>query len=217
MDRLEQSPNKTEKESLWVGWVDADRTPILYPMSQLFKHSWIVGKTGSGKSAWVMGAILDQLIYRSDYQVVLIDLKATSNELLGVMYRAAHARHKRNGVLPEVRHFTLQQGASTHLFDIFSQAWWQQSPVPQRCSVILSALGLAYSQAYGQSFYRDSAYEFLSFVLNRHPDVATWEELLRRMQEAIRWAKEPHELSRRCKEDAEHIVFVVNDLPRYQH
>ena len=215
LDRLENSQNTIERESLWLGWVQSDGSPILYPLDQLFKHAWIVGKTGSGKSAWIMGVILDQIIYRSDIQVVVLDLKATSFEMFSAMKSAVAAKARKSGTQDSLKYFTLQEGEQTFLFDIFSQVFWQQLATPQRCSVILSALALAYSQAYGQSFYRDSAYDFLAFVLDRNPDVKSWKELLAKMQDAIRWAKEPHELSKRCKEDAEHLVFVVRRLASF--
>lgn len=215
LDRLSESKNLVEQKSLWVGWVEWDGAPILYPISQLFKHAWIVGKTGSGKSAWIMGVMLDQLIYRTDIQVIVIDLKATSFEMLSAMQTAADEKLRKTGHRDPIKYFTLAEGEQTYLFDIFSQGWWRTLATPQRCSVILSALAMAYSQAYGQSFYRDSAYDFLAYVLDRHPDVKSWKELLSRMQDAIRWAKEPHELSKRCKEDAEHIVFVVRRLASF--
>jgi len=211
LDRLDHSANTHERESLWIGTVSYDQSPILYPTSKLFTHSWVVGSSGSGKTAWIM-ALVDQIIYRTDIQVIVVDCKAHNSELLPVMQRAADARTQNTGIRVPVKYFTLKEGRATFLLDMFSQTWWKNLPTPQRTGTILSALSLNYATVYGASYFRDAAYEFTAFVLDRNPNVTSWGELVTRMQDAIRFAKEPWELSKRCKEDGEHIVWIVKRL-----
>jgi len=211
LDRLDASPNGTERQSLWLGNVACDQSPILYPIKKLFTHSWVAGSSGSGKTAWLM-ALVDQVMYRTDIRVVVVDCKAHNSELLPVMQQAAAARAARTGISFPVKHFTLSEARSTYLLDLFSQSWWKKLPTPQRTGTILSALSLNYASVYGAAYFRDAAYEFTAFVLDRNPAIASWNELAARMQDAIRFAKEPWELSKRCKEDGEHIVWIVKRL-----
>ncbi|WP_182870682.1 helicase HerA domain-containing protein [Rhodopirellula sp. JC639] len=212
LDRLEGSANEIERESLWLGWVSYDYSPILWPISKLFQHSWICGSTGSGKTSWLLAVILDQLIYRKpDVQVIVIDLKSHTYEMLSAMQRAAADQSVKCGRSIPVKYFTLREGDATYLLDVFSQGWWKQLATPQRTGVILSALSLQYSAAYGESYYRDSAYKFLSHVLDRHPMVGSWAELVQRLRDAQRGAK-PHELSERVKQDGEHVLLIIERL-----
>ncbi len=210
LERLRTSPDPVERNSLWLGFVECDRSPILYPVKSLFRHVWLVGKTGSGKTAYLM-FLIDQLIDRGDLSVIYLDLKAMSFEVLAGMQNSAARISQRLGTTIPVKHFTLDHGQATFLLDIFPQQWWTRLPSPQRTGVVLSALSLAYSRAYGESFYTDSAYDLVHFVLQRHPDVRSWADLQVRMEEAIRYAK-PWELSEEVKRDGGHAALVVKRL-----
>jgi|GEM_PF-6228140 len=210
LDQICNSKDRVERDSIWLGFVDHDRTPILYPVDALFRHSILLGKTGSGKTSYLMG-LLSQLIYRGDVSTVFIDLKAMGWEVLASMQDAAAAAQKRHAASFPVDHFTLDFGESTHLFDVFSQAWWKTLPPPQRTGVVLSALSLSYSRAYGQSWFTDTCYHLLHFVLSRHQDISSWRDLSQRIQDAIRHAK-PWELSKEVKDSGEHVVLIVERL-----
>jgi hypothetical protein len=144
--------------------------------------------------------------------VVFVDLKGFSHEVLSVMQRAARAREAKTKTPVLVKYFTLAEGEASYLLDIFSQAWWKRLAVPQRAGVILSTLGLRYSAAYGESWFRDVSYEFISVVLDRHPNVASWTDLWRKMVETRQNAPE-HVISKMCREKGgEHIGIIVKRI-----
>ena len=211
MDRLSNSSDALERESVWLGLVDCDRSPILYPLRKLFSHAWICGKTGSRKTSYLM-ALIDQLIYRfSHVSVVVIDAKAVSFELLATMRKATKPAGRRRGRKVPLQHFTLDDGQATYLFNIFQQAWWASLSSAKRAGCLLSALALQYSRAYGRSYFSDSCYRLVHFVLDRHPDIKSWRDLCERIQDAIQHAK-PWELSDRVKQDGGHIQLVCARL-----
>jgi hypothetical protein len=207
-NRMANSVNPVERESLWLGRVAADGSPILWPVEALDRHSIVTGGTGSGKSALLM-SLVDQLIYRTDRQLIIVDCKAETYELLATLKRAAALKGKQTGTTPAVKHFTLEKGRCSHLVDVLGMT--RHLPTPQRCGVMLSSLALAHAQEYGQSFFRDQSFEFLSFVLERHPDVENWGELVQHMQDAIRFASEI-ELSKRTREYGDHVLLVAKRL-----
>ncbi len=218
MERLRTSGDEQERDSVWLGWVDNDGSPILWPLKKLCQHAWLVGKTGSGKSAYLM-ALINQLIVRFGVSVVFIDAKATSNEVLATMLRASKVAEKRVGKRIGVQHFKLDDGYETFSFNIFRQSWWGSLSSTQRAGVILSALALLYSRAYGRSFFTDANFKFTHFVIRRHPDVKSWGELRDRMYEARRSAR-PFELSDHAKKSGEHISYCVErlaDIPSLNH
>lgn len=210
--RMRDSTDPQEAGSIWLGVVDFMRSPIYYSVSQLFKHAWIIGKTRSGKSAF-LGFILDQLIARDEVSIVHINFKDDTNEPLAAMIESTSRVGREKGRHVPLKHFGLNHGDSTYLFDIFHQRWWTTLSAEQRAGVILSTLSLLYSRSYGQSWYTDTCFEMLFYVLERHPDIASWEQLHDRIQEAIRYAPE-WELSSQVKHDGEHVRLVLRRLSR---
>ena len=75
----------------------------------------------------------------------------------------------------------------------------------------MSSLSLLYATAYGQSYFRDAAFEIIHHVFQRHPDIKSWKELRDRAVDAIRWAK-PWELGDRTKQDGQHVVMILRRL-----
>lgn len=210
VDRMRSSVDKIERESILLGLVEADGSPILYHIGRFLRHVWLCGKTGSGKTAFLM-LNLYQLIYRGDYSVIVIDMKSVTFELLACLQDAA-AKASRSFKRPiPVKYFTLENGDSTYLFNIFEQSWWKSLVPAQRAAVVLSALSLIYARIYGRSYYTDACYEFMHYVLERYPDVRSWIELRRRMQDTVRHARS-WELSDSAKRDGEHAMFIVNRL-----
>lgn len=203
-----RSIDPQEQESLFLGTVDYDGSPILNPVDQLMRHAWIVGKTGSGKTTYLL-AMVDQLVRRGDISIDYLDLKAESFEPLATLQGGIPGSD--SPPVREVKTFTLEHEMPSFLFDLFSQQAWKKLPTAQRAALILTSLSLAYSPAYGQSWYRDAAYDVVLYVLTRHPDIKNWGEFAKRIQEAIRHAK-PWELSDDVKHDGVHVQLILKRL-----
>ena len=192
------SSDPIEKDSVFLGTVNYDGSPILHPIEQLMKHAWIVGKTGSGKTTYLL-ALIDQLVRRGDTSLVYLDLKATSFEPLATMQQRP------------TKYFTLEHGEASYALDLFSQQAWHDMPTAQRAALVLCALSLIYTPGYGRSWYRDAAYDVVFFVLDRHPDIKGWGEFAKRIQDAMRHAK-PWELSEQVKHDGVHVQLIIKRL-----
>ena len=50
LERFRTSAVKDEADSLFLGQVDEDNTPLLVPLDTAGWHVWAIGGTGSGKS-----------------------------------------------------------------------------------------------------------------------------------------------------------------------
>ena len=72
---LQTSPDPIESDSLFLGSVYYDSSPVLLPIDILHRHAWLVGSTGSGKTTYLM-FLIEQLIARN-WSVIYVDLKAT--------------------------------------------------------------------------------------------------------------------------------------------
>jgi len=87
LDRVTSSSDRWERESLYLGKIQYDQTPILTPLSVARKHIWAVGGTGSGKTTFLT-SLIEQFACRGDTSIVVGDLKADSFELLATVEAA---------------------------------------------------------------------------------------------------------------------------------
>ncbi|MCC7339278.1 MAG: DUF853 family protein [Pirellulaceae bacterium] len=202
---IDNSPNTIERDSLIVGSVLADSSPVLLPLKVAGSHIWIAGTTGCGKTAKLM-CLLEQFIHRG-YSVVCIDLKADSFELLHTL--EAVAVNLKTPI--DTWHFTDRHGWPTQLCSPFAQSFWKTLGPSERTNVHLASMGLGFSRDHGAAWFSDASYDVLDFVNRKYPNVGSYAELREKIAYEVAHAR-PHELSKEVKKDGEHVSLIVRRL-----
>jgi hypothetical protein len=198
-ERLLRSDNPKEKDHLWLGAHTYDDYPVLLDRKLLGEHAYIVGDSGSGKTALGISSIVSQLVARSEFPILIIDLKG-DKDLFELV---------RNRTPPErFRYFTVQVGDNSYTFNPFSQNSDRLS-LNQVCETLLEALHLNHGEGYGRSYYSRVARSVLSSTLRRHPNVATFTELYKLIQQN-------RDLDSNHKRDAYELIAVVESLTSFE-
>ena len=212
LEHICTSPDKVERESLYLGQVAHDNAPVLVPLETARKHIWAVGGTGSGKTTFLT-SLVEQFGYRGDTSIFVGDLKADTYELLATLDWVHKSVKEKTGREMPFWKLTNRSGLASHFFSLFHQAEWSRLGTTQKTDVLMAAMALSYSRSFGESWYSDACYHLLHFVLEKYPEVASFRELSQRIGFEIKAARE-HELSRAVKQDGEHVRLVVERLAR---
>jgi Bacterial protein of unknown function (DUF853) len=175
-DDISKSPNTIERDSLMLGHVIADSSPLLPTLKTANSHIWISGSTGAGKTALLM-CLLEQYIHRG-FSALCLDLKADSFELLHTLSALA----QRNSAKPiPLWHFTNRHGWSTQFCSPFTQKFWKALSPAERTTVHLSSMGLGFSRDYGESWFNDATYTVLDHTNQKYPQISSYQELHERI------------------------------------
>ena len=79
---IQRSPDLTERNSVYLGRVVEDGSPVLVPREVFREHAHGLGDSGSGKTAMFLSPLIEQLVRGGECSVIVLDLKADSLELL---------------------------------------------------------------------------------------------------------------------------------------
>lgn len=171
------SNDPIEKESLFMGNIVSDGSPLLVPRVILKEHAHFLGDTGSGKTSKGLAPMIEQLVGRGDCSVIFVDLKADTAEPLATLHQAAAEGRKRSGQPIPVKHFTNQIGMSTFAFNPFSQKGWNNLTLAVKADLLTNAMGLQYGVGYGESFFATANTAVLHEALKRNPHARSFREL----------------------------------------
>ena len=106
---IQASPDELEREHVWLGVHREHDYPVLCHRNILHEHAYMVGDSGSGKTALGMMPIVQQLIRARDGAVVIIDLKGD-----GALFQTARAEAAKSGAT--FKHFSNELGSlDSHL------------------------------------------------------------------------------------------------------
>ncbi|QEG37721.1 TraM recognition domain-containing protein [Bythopirellula goksoeyrii] len=206
---LQTSKNSVVRNSIFLGRVHGDGSPILYPAERLMRGGWIQGSPGSGKTLSLMQT-QEQLI-ELGYSVVVLDLKASSFELMYSAHAAAQRVRQQQGRNVPIYPFTSVCGKASYLLDIYSQKFWSARSPEEKASIMLGFFGLNGAQVYGESWYRDAAWTVKQHLTSKYQNLKSFHEAAQRLGEELEYAK-PWELSRQVKQDGEHPRLILNRL-----
>lgn len=146
---LRRSTNQLESESIHLGYVAADHSPVLIDRSLCLEHMHILGATGSNKSSLGLAPLIEQFISFPDTSVVIIDLKGDTAEL----YHAAKGAIDHFRPNTALQFFSLENGSKTHIFNPFYSDAWEKLSLLERSDVLCKCCGLVYGFEYGRAFY----------------------------------------------------------------
>ena len=138
----------------------------------LYDHTYIVGRTGSGKTSIGLKQFLIQIIrghqakdvWSQPAPVVNFDLKGDP-----VLFQTAKMEAERRG--QKFRFFTLEKGKASCRFNPFSGFDSSSRTLPQLVQLVLDSLSLNYGVGYGRSYYAQRSRMLLSEALRETKSV----------------------------------------------
>lgn len=202
VDRLQNSPDSTERESVFLGLNAADHSPVIVPRRVFEEHAHILGDSGSGKTALGLAPLTSQLIRARNCSVVIIDLKGDDHAL----FENARIEAANSG-LP-FRWFSNELGHATFAFNPLLQRHLRELSLYQRTDLLTASLGLQYGTDYGRGFFSDANAELLYHALRARPDIESFVDLAGVLKQ-----REPFRtVSAQLKMAGSHLAAIVTRL-----
>ena len=208
---IRSSANPIERDSIYLGRVTHDGSPLLVPRAVFQEHAHLLGDTGSGKTARGLIPLAEQLIADGNSSLMVIDLKGDSQEILASLKSAA----SRHGKQIPLRYFSIREDQSTFAFNPFQLPCWNRLNLFQRTDVLCGALGLVYGTDYGRGYFSSANAMVLHATLKHYPDVGSFADLADRIAYVTQRPK-PHGLSESKTEAGNHVWMVAERLASFK-
>ena len=211
--RIRNSGNEDESESLYLGRISYDQSPLLVPERVFREHAHFLGDSGSGKTARGLSPLLEQIVSRGNASVMVLDLKGDSPELLQTLYQGAKTAKElaQNRMTVPVRYFTLREDQATYAFNPFRLKCWQQLNSLQRADILCGAMGLIYGSDYGEGYFSSANASVLYATISNFPTIGNFEELRDRIQHVITSPKR-YGLDDKSRDAGNHVKMTVTKL-----
>lgn len=209
-ESLRRSSNRIERESIYLGRVAADGTPVLIPKKLFNEHAHALGDSGAGKTSLFLCPLIEQLAYDGDCSVIVLDLKADSLELLASLQAASERAAKRGRHLP-LKCFSNQRNKPSFAFNPLAQSYWSNFDLRTKTDILCGANGLNYGTDYGQGYYSSANAAILHQAMKTFPHVNTFTELADCIGEVITTAKRS-ELHPEIRKAGVHVHEVIKRL-----
>lgn len=203
VERLRKSPNELERDHLWLGVHAEEDYPVVLHRSILNEHAYIVGDTGSGKTALGLTPLLLQLLDASDAAIVVIDLKGDPALFHSV-------REKTAAIDAVFKYFTNELGKPTYTFNPFLQVSGDTLSLNQVCENILEALNLNHGEGYGRSYFSRVARHWLANTLQQNPHINSFTQLCEFA------ADEDSFVDDKERQDAFELISVIQSLASFE-
>jgi hypothetical protein len=221
-----------EAEHLFLGVEPNAQFPVLLDKEILKEHCYIVGDTGSGKTAVGITPLLLQLVrgHRSKDDtttppppMVVLDLKG-DYALFHTLREESAKRRKHMGITDpdDARHafrfFTPEKGRASYFFNPFQSLDTEARSEIQLCHLILDSLGLNHGEGYGRSYYSRKSRMMLLDALTKGPRPRSIEELYKRLKQ---FTGEHDDLDRltgdfNYKHDTFELLATIHTLSKYE-
>jgi hypothetical protein len=205
------SAEPVERDSLYLGRVVADGSPVLVPRSVYREHAHILGDSGSGKTSLGLLPWLEQMVAYGDSSFVVLDMKGDSGELLATLQAAADRARAATGRAVPVKHFTNRSDRGTFAFNPLTQPYWDRLDPYIRTDLLANALGLDYGSGYGAGYFSSANAAVLHHVLTKYPEVRTFRELAERTGHALATANK-RDLRPEVRTAGGHVHMILDRL-----
>lgn len=208
---IQSSPDLIERDSIYMGRVVSDGTPMLVPRKVFTEHAHGLGDSGSGKTSLFLCPIIEQLVMSGDCSVIVIDLKADSLELLATQIAAAERLERERGIRIPVKCFSNQADRATFAFNPMTQPFWHNFDLLTRTDILCGANGLTYGTDYGAGYFSSANAAVLYYALKAFPHVRTFKELAECIGTVITTAKK-QDLHPEIRKAGVHVQEVIKRL-----
>jgi hypothetical protein len=205
------SPDQVERESLYLGRVVADGSPVLVPRKVYREHAHGLGDSGSGKTSLFLCPLIEQLVMFGDCSVIVLDLKADTLELLATLAAAAEKLHEQGGIRLPLKYFSNQRDRATFAFNPMTQPFWSKFDLLTRTDILCGANGLTYGTDYGQGYYSSANAAVLYHAHKSFPHVQNFRELEDCIGNVITVAKK-RDLHPEIRKAGVHVQEVIKRL-----
>ena len=158
VERLLNSPNPVERNSIFAGLAADGGYPLLVPTDVLLRHGLFLGDPGSNKTAKGLAPIAAQLIASGKNSVSVLDLKGDLALFHGVRIEAERAG------LP-FKVFTNQAGWESNIFNPLNQTYIKKTSRAQQAQHMIAALGMDYGDMYGAAYFSSRMELYLTNLL----------------------------------------------------
>lgn len=210
-DRIRSSNNETERESLYLGRVSYDQSPMLVPSEVFREHAHFLGDSGSGKTARGLSPFIEQVIGGGNASVMVLDLKGDSPELLQSLKQGATTAKTLNGIDVPIRYFTQRDDLATYGFNPFKLPCWNRLNELQKTDILCGALGLNYGSDYGEGYFSSANASVLYATVSHFPEINNFEQLRDKLAYVISSPKR-HGLDEKSKDAGNHVKMSVTRL-----
>ena len=199
------------RNSIFLGKVAIDGSPVQIDRSLICQHVHFLGRTGSGKTSMGLVPMTEQLIIPADASVIAIDLKGDSLELLAAMESARQQTKKRLGKEMPLRVFSMKNDVHTFGFNPFLTKGWKKLSILERTDIVCSALGIDYGSEYGKAFFSACNAALIIAANQENPDAMSFRQLLQEVERILR-SKESDQLLPEIKKNAAHAWFTLKRM-----
>jgi hypothetical protein len=190
-----------ENDHVFLGFETTVGFPVLLHKPLLKEHTYIVGDSGSGKTALGITPLLIQLLRdKTETPIVIFDLKGDPTLFHSVRIEAEQRRR-------DFRFFRPERGASTFHFDPIQNLASGSHSEMQICQLFLDALSLNHGEGYGRSYYSKRSRNLLLAAMEEAPRPTSLVELADRLQ--------AYSLRPRESTDAFELLSTIEALARY--
>ncbi|MCA9166399.1 MAG: TraM recognition domain-containing protein [Planctomycetales bacterium] len=210
-DRLRRSENNVEHNSLYMGRVSQDQSPLIVPRKVFQEHAHILGDSGSGKTARGLTPFVEQIMSTGQASGMLIDMKGDSHELFEAGREGAKAAKLLYGVEVSVGYLNDRPDEPTFAFNPFQLRAWGKLTDLQKTDVLCGGLGLIYGSDYGEGYYSSANASVLYATIRHFPDVGSFRELAEKIKYVLARPK-AHGLDTKARDAGNHVLMVVTRL-----
>lgn len=209
-DTLRESHNAVERDSLFLGRVASDNSPMLVPREIIDHHAHLSGDSGPGKTSRGLAPLIEQLVGRGDCSCMVLDLKGDSQELLQAAIAAGQTAGER-GVGVPIKAWNLDADLATHAFNPFKLSSWGRLTLTGKTDALCGALGLNYGSEYGEGYYSSANAAVVHATLKRFPEVDSFQTLVEEIGYVISRPK-AHGLDEKARDAGNHVKMVATRL-----
>lgn len=207
---LRNSSNAIERDSLYLGRVASDQSPLIVPRKVFSHHAHFLGDSGSGKTSRGLAPLIEQLVGRGDCSGMLLDLKGDSQELLQTA-RAASRTAEESGVIVPVKAWSLNSQHASHAFNPMCLECWSRLSLLDKTDALCGALGLNYGSEYGAGYYSSANAAVVHATLKHFPDVDSFKTLADKIGYVLARPK-AHGLDEKARDAGNHVRMIVTRL-----
>lgn len=207
---LRGSHNEIERESLYLGRLASDQSPLLVPRKVFGHHAHFLGDSGSGKTSRGLAPLLEQLVGRGDCSCMVLDLKGDSQELLQTALAASRTAQESGGTVP-VKAWSLNDEHATHAFNPLQLDCWKNLSLLDKTDALCGALGLNYGSEYGAGYYSSANAAVVFATLKHFPNVDSFNTLAEKIRYVISRPK-AHGLDEKARDAGNHVRMIATRL-----